>query len=92
MSIPEMIGYVLAGTQFLKTALGKPPFNAKVEKAAAVVASVIVAVAVVFYKYQAAGLGFQLVPMFTDFVQVVIGANMSYGLLKVARAACPSDY
>lgn len=87
MSIPEMIGYVLAGTQFLKTALGKAPFNLKVEKTAAVVASVIVALAVVFYKYQDAGLGFAIVPMFTDFVQVVIGANMSYGLIKVARTA-----
>ena len=87
MSIPEMIAYVLAGTQFLKTALGKPPFNLKVEKTVAVVASVIVAVAVVFYKYQLAGLGFAVVPMFTDFIQVVIGANMSYGLIKVARPA-----
>ena len=39
MYIPEMIGYVLAGTQFLKTALGKAPFNLKIEKTAAVVAS-----------------------------------------------------
>jgi len=87
MSIPEMIAYVLAGTQFLKTALGKVPFNLKLEKTAAVVLSVIVAVGIVFYKYQEAGLGFALVPMFTDFVQVVIGANMSYGLIKVARSA-----
>ena len=87
MTIPEMIGYVLAGTQFLKKALEKAPFNLKLEKGIAVAVSAIVALAVVFYRYQSAGLGFALVPMFTDYIQVVIGANMTYGLIKVARPA-----
>lgn len=83
-SIAVMIAYTAAGTQFIKLALAKRPLCINIEKVAAVVLSCIVAAVVVVFAYLNFDKALNL-HVFLDFVQVAIGANMGYSLLKVAR-------
>jgi len=86
-TIAEMVGIAVVATQFLKTALNKVTIlgrKIKIEKTAAVVLSVVCAAGVVVF----AGLKFH-VPIGLDslvtWIEVVITANVGYGLIKVAR-------
>lgn len=73
MDIAVMIGYVLAGTQFIKETLSK--LKITVQGTGAVILSIVVSLAVVFYGHL--GTAFSLT-WITDFIQVVIAANMGY--------------
>jgi hypothetical protein len=86
MNIATMIATTLAVTQFLKNALAK--VNVVVEKTMAVILSVVVSVGVVLYFYVSTGrpITAQIV---IDVIQVAIGANAGYSLIKVARPAGP---
>lgn len=70
-------------TQFLKVALEK--IKVTVEKVWAVVLSVAVSIGVVGYHWIDSGEAFGL-NLFVLVVQVAIGANAGYGLLKVTRS------
>ncbi|MBE3120027.1 MAG: hypothetical protein IMZ50_14890 [Candidatus Atribacteria bacterium] len=81
MDIVALIAIVGVVTQFLKKALSKVKIN--IEGKAAIVLSVLVSVGVVLVesiKFDMP-LTFALVPVL---VQVIVGANMGYSLLKVA--------
>ena len=82
-SIAEMVITVGLVTQFLKTALAK--VNVVVEKTAAVVLSVVVSCGVVAYYWILSGDAFNI-GLIALVIQVAIGANAGYGLLKVARS------
>jgi len=86
-TIVEMVGIAVTVTQFLKTGLNKLRIfgrQIKVEKAGAVILSLICTAGVVVF----ADLKFH-VPVGLDslvaWIEVSIAANMGYGLLKVAR-------
>lgn len=86
-TIGEMVIIAVTATQFLKTALNKVTIlgrKIKIEKAAAVVLSVVCAAGVVVFAH----LKFH-VPISLDaivaWVEVAITANVGYGLIKVAR-------
>lgn len=81
MDIAVLIVMVGIVTQFLKKALSKIKIN--VEGKAAIVLSVLVSVGVVLVEAIKLDmpLSFALVPLL---LQVIIGANMGYSLLKVA--------
>jgi hypothetical protein len=87
MNILELIGYVMVITQFIKKAFDSKPLvglRVKVGGKAAIVVSVLVSVALVvstaIEMHMAIGFGL-VMPL----VKVVIGSNMSYSLIKVAR-------
>ncbi len=83
MDVSNLIIVVLAVTQFIKTAALRA-FKVEIGGKAAVVVSALAAAGVVFYKAieTNAVLGLGLVPVL---IQVIIGANMGYSLIKVAR-------
>lgn len=83
MDVLELIGYCLVITQFVKSA-ALSLFNVKIEKRAAIVASVLVSVALVGFTAieMRLGIGFGLI---MPLIKVIIGSNMSYSLIKVAR-------
>lgn len=84
MNVPELILTVGLVTQFLKKALGK--LKIEVQGTGAVVLSVLVSIGVVLFQVVQtdAVIGFALLPVL---IQVVIGANAGYSLLKVASGA-----
>jgi hypothetical protein len=81
MDVPTLIIAVGLVTQFLKKALEK--IHVTVQGKGAVVLSVLVSIGVVLVEVikTDAALSFALIPVL---VQVIIGANAGYGLLKVA--------
>lgn len=73
MGIPEMIGVVLAVTQFIKEFLSR--IKITVQGTGAIVLSVLCSIGVVLY----AKIGTPFTASWiTDFIQVVIAANMGY--------------
>lgn len=76
MTVPEMVAYVLAGTQFIKEALSKVKIN--LQGTGAIVLSVLVSIAVVFYGKIGTPFSYSWI---VDFIQVVIAANMGYKVL-----------
>lgn len=81
MDIVALIAIVGIVTQFLKKALSK--FKINIEGTGAVVLSVVVSVGVVLVEAIKLDmpLGLALVPVL---IQVIVGANMGYSLLKAA--------
>lgn len=84
MTIPEMIAYVLAVTQFLKEFLAK--LKITIGGTSAIVLSILVSAAVTFYAK--AGNPFTT-SWIVDFIQVVIGANMGYKVMNSKGSVTP---
>ena len=83
MNIVELIGFCMVITQFVKAA-ALAVFKIKLEGRVAIVVSVLVSVALVVFTaiemHMAIGLGL-VMPL----LKIIIGSNMSYSLIKVAR-------
>jgi hypothetical protein len=81
MNVAALIVVVGLVTQFAKKLLGK--INLKIEGTAAVVLSVVVSIGVVLVEAVKLDvpIGIALVPVL---IQVIVGSNMGYSLLKVA--------
>jgi hypothetical protein len=79
MNLPELIGIVVAVTEFLKKALAKL-FRVKVEGRTAVILACVVSVGVVFFKAVQIDmpLSLGLVP---TLVQVIIGSTIGYSIV-----------
>lgn len=76
MDIAGMIAIVLTGTQFIKETLSK--LHIVIGGIAAIVLSVLVSAAVVFYFNIGQPFSSKLI---YDFIQVVVAANMGYKIL-----------
>lgn len=81
--IAEMIAITVAVTQFAKKALEK--FKVDLKGTYAVILSIAASVCVVLYFVITTGTPFNLA-LISLVVQVAIGANAGYSLLKVARS------
>ena len=83
MDVPMLMGLVVLVTQFVKKAV-KSVFKVELGGKAAIVVSVLVSIGVVFVKAIETDttLGLGLIPVL---IQVIIGSNMGYSLIKVAR-------
>jgi len=81
-NVAELIAVTVAVTQFIKKALGTLKVN--IEGTGAIILSCVSSLAVVLYFVITTGspLDFSLIPLV---LQVAIGANAGYSLLKVAR-------
>lgn len=83
MDVATLLVVVMAVTQFVKKAV-KSVFKVELGGKAAIIVSVLVSVGAVFVKAVESdtALGLGLVPVL---IQVIIGSNMGYSLIKVAR-------
>jgi len=83
MDVLELIGFCMVITQFVKKAAWAV-FRVKLEGRAAIVVSVLVSAALVVFAAREMGLAIGL-GLVMPFIKIVIGSNMSYSLIKVAR-------
>ena len=83
MDVLELVALVALVTQFVKKAVLKV-FKVEIGGKAAIIASVLVSIGVVFVQavQTETALGLGLIPVL---IQVIIGSNMGYSLFKVAR-------
>lgn len=85
MNLAEMIASVALVTQFLKKILPKVNITGTV----AVVVSAVATIAVVAYDYVSQSKPFDFLAFAITAVEVFIGSNAAYNLIKVARPKTP---